>query len=608
VDKKLSGALAAEINGNIVDLDAEILDTDTVRIITKDDAYYALPILRRSAAYILAYAIKQSNCNAQLVACDCDENSFWCDIKISQTFAIDHLPELENKMREILADTIPFRKERMSCKEAAQLFRSKNDTWIAKKIENSNESTVVIQRIRDFSSLCGGVLLPNTSFIKHDAFKLTSVSGVHSSNCESGEYLQRIYGTAWFSKEDMEQYFQILEEASKRDHRKLGPQLDIFYLDERAAGSVFWLNNGHVLFQTIKDFIAKVIKKYGYCQVQTPQLLSQTLWETSGHWDKFRENMFIVNDGDKAMAIKPMNCPGHILLYDNGPVKGYRDLPIRMAEFGTCHRNEPSGALHGIMRLRAFTQDDGHVFCTEDQIISETQIILESLQDVCSRFGFDDITVKFSDRPSRRAGSDAVWDKAESAILEATRVFGLNYTINRGEGAFYGPKLEFVLKDCLGREWQCGTVQVDFVLPERFGLYYIDHDGQKKKPVLLHRALVGSIERFVGILIEHYSGKFPFWLAPIQVIVANVSQKSAEYARQVHDLLNDFNFRSALDLSNEKITYKIRYWSSKKVPVIFVIGEQEVMDSTVSLRRLGNSNTEKVQLSRIAEYLREPCV
>ena len=407
------------------------------------------------------------------------------------------------------------------------------------------------------------------------------------------------------TKKETDEYLQMLEEARARDHRKLGVELGIFHLDEVAPGNVFWLENGTIIFNLIKDYIYKVIKKHGYFTVQTPQLMNKSLWETSGHWEKFKENMFIVKDEETQMAIKPMNCPGHIICYKSGSVKSYRDMPIRMAEFGLCHRNESSGSLHGAMRLRAFMQDDAHIFCTPEQIVSETIDVCSILREIYGRFGFTDIAVKFSDRPEKRVGSDEIWDLAEKSLTDAAKAAGLEYTLNRGEGAFYGPKLEFVLKDCLSRDWQCGTLQVDFNLPQRFGIYYIDKDGNRKTPVMLHRAIVGSIERFIGILIEQYAGKFPFWIAPIQIVVASITDESVEYSKTIYSALTKAGFRVKLDTANEKITYKIREHSVKKVPAIVIVGKQEATYQTISIRQIGSERTETVEKAVMIKYFKD---
>ena len=595
--------VVAIINGVAKDIDTKLAENDDVKIIT-NTMPEALEHIRHSLSHVLALAIKRMLPNVQLGTGPAIENGFYYDVKCDQTFTTDDLQKIEQIMREILQEALPFKRKEMPVAEAIQKFEEMNEPFKVDIINNLNVDKVSIYETGDLFELCSGPHVPNTSVIPADGFKLTSVSGSYWRGDVKNDAMQRIYGTAWLSKEDLDKYFEIMASAAERDHRKLGPELGIFHIDEHAVGSVFWLKNGCTLFNTIKDFIAKTIKKYGYYQVQTPQLLSKELWETSGHWEKFRDNMFIVQDEDKTLAIKPMNCPGHIIVYKIGQ-KSYKDLPVRIAEFGICHRNESSGALHGIMRLRAFMQDDGHVICTKDQIVSETQEFCKSLKEVYSAFGFNDIAVKFSDRPEKRAGSDDVWDNAENALKEAAIASGLDFTVNHGEGAFYGPKLEFVLKDCLGRSWQCGTLQVDFVLPERFGIYYIDSNGERQCPVMIHRAIVGSIERFIGILIEHYAGKFPFYLAPVQIVVASITEKSAEYAQKVHKFINDTGYRCELDIDNNKINYKIREHSAQKIPVLIIVGEKEAADNTVSIRRLGSDENVVLPLDDLLAFCKE---
>lgn len=595
--------VVAIINGVAKDIDTKLAENDDVKIIT-NTMPEALEHIRHSLSHVLALAIKRMLPNVQLGTGPAIENGFYYDVKCDQTFTTDDLQKIEQIMREILQEALPFKRKEMPVAEAIQKFEEMNEPFKVDIINNLNVDKVSIYETGDLFELCSGPHVPNTSVIPADGFKLTSVSGSYWRGDVKNDAMQRIYGTAWLSKEDLDKYFEIMASAAERDHRKLGPELGIFHIDEHAVGSVFWLKNGCTLFNTIKDFIAKTIKKYGYYQVQTPQLLSKELWETSGHWEKFRDNMFIVQDEDKTLAIKPMNCPGHIIVYKIGQ-KSYKDLPVRIAEFGICHRNESSGALHGIMRLRAFMQDDGHVICTKDQIVSETQEFCKSLKEVYSAFGFNDIAVKFSDRPEKRAGSDDVWDNAENALKEAAIASGIDFTVNHGEGAFYGPKLEFVLKDCLGRSWQCGTLQVDFVLPERFGIYYIDSNGERQCPVMIHRAIVGSIERFIGILIEHYAGKFPFYLAPVQIVVASITEKSAEYAQKVHKFINDTGYRCELDIDNNKINYKIREHSAQKIPVLIIVGEKEAADNTVSIRRLGSDENVVLPLDDLLAFCKE---
>ncbi|GHT88623.1 threonine--tRNA ligase [Alphaproteobacteria bacterium] len=561
-----------------------------------------LAILRHSTAHILAAALFEIDRDIEFAIGPSVENGFYYDIKSKKTFSPENLAHIEDKMREIISRNLDFERIEISKNKAKEIFSANHQYYKLEILDSIPDDTVSIYKFGEFVDLCRGPHIKNSSFIPSDAFKLTAVAGAYWRGDSSNDMLQRIYGTAFFDKKSMESYFNMLEEAQLRDHRKLGVDLDLFHIDEQSPGSVFWLKNGFVLFNLVKNYIADVIKKYGYFLVQTPQLLNRSLWEISGHWEKFQENMFVVQSDETTMAIKPMNCPGHITIYNTGPLKSYRDLPIRMAEFGLCHRNEPSGSLHGLMRLRAFMQDDGHIFCTPDQVISETQKFCNALKEVYSTFGFHDIFVKFSDRPSTRAGSDDIWDIAEKSLKEAAIASQLSFSINKGEGAFYGPKLEFVLKDCLGRDWQCGTLQVDFVLPARFGITYVDSSGQKQPPVMIHRALVGSLERFIGILIENYAGKFPFWLAPIQIVVASITGDSIEYANSVYELLSKSGFRIFLDIENEKITYKIRTHSIKKIPALIIVGQNEEKNQSVSIRLLGSPANTTMSLSESVDF------
>ena len=597
--------LAVKVNGTTTDLTTTLTDKDTITLITYQDPE-GLEVLRHSTAHIMAKAIKDCiDSDAKFAIGPSIENGFYYDIMTNQTLSIEDLSKIEGRMKEIVKEDIPFEKSSMSKAEAIEYFKSRNQKYKVEIIEGIDAEMVSIYKLGDFVDLWRGPHVSSTRYIPHDAIKLTSVAGAYWRGDSKNDMLQRIYGTVFPTKKETEAYFKLLEEAQARDHRKLGPELDIFHLDDVAPGNVFWLKNGCILFNLVKDYITKVIRKHGYFLVQTPQLMNKSLWETSGHWGKFKENMFIVEDEETTMAIKPMNCPGHIICYQTGAVKSYRDLPVRMAEFGLCHRNESSGSLHGVMRLRAFMQDDAHVFCTPEQIVSETLDICSILKEIYATFGFTDIKVKFSDRPEKRVGSDEVWDLAEKSLMEAADAAALSYTLNKGEGAFYGPKLEFVLKDCLGRDWQCGTLQVDFNLPERFGIHYIDKNGERKTPVMIHRAIVGSIERFIGILIENYAGKFPFWLAPTQIAIASVTDESIEYAKKVADLLADSDFRVLLDTENEKINYKIRAHSVKKIPAIVILGKKEMEENTISIRSLGSNETKTIPLSEAVTYFQK---
>lgn len=596
-------ALAATVNGTTTDLSTTLHDEDTVTLLTYQDPD-GLAVLRHSLAHVMAKAIIDNfDADAKLAIGPSIEDGFYYDILSSRSFSTEDLPAIEEKMREIIRQNLPFVRSTMPKQDAIAHFKSAGQKYKVELVEDIDDAHVSIYDVGGFLDLCRGPHVPSTGYIPLDAFKLTSVAGAYWRGNSKNDMLQRIYGVAFADKKSMASHFKLLEEAQARDHRKLGVELELFHLDDVAPGNVFWLKNGCILFNLVKDYITQVIRRHDYFLVQTPQLLNRSLWETSGHWDKFQENMFVVNDDETTMAIKPMNCPGHIICYQTGAVKSYRDLPVRMAEFGLCHRNESSGSLHGIMRLRAFMQDDAHIFCAPEQIVSETLDICSILKEIYAKFGFTDIKVKFSDRPAKRVGSDAVWDLAEKSLMDAANAAGLTYTLNKGEGAFYGPKLEFVLRDCIGRDWQCGTLQVDFNLPERFDIHYIDKDGERKTPVMIHRAIVGSIERFVGILIEHYAGRFPFWLAPTQVAVASITDESAEYATKVLHILRDAGFRTQLDIENEKITYKIREHSSKKVPIILVVGKKEMEGNSLNVRLLGEQNTSAVALDKIIDYL-----
>ncbi|MDR1233694.1 MAG: threonine--tRNA ligase [Holosporales bacterium] len=593
--------IAAEINGIQSDLSTDLQDGDVVRFITYSDPE-GLAILRHSIAHVLAKAILEIDPSVKLAIGPSIENGFYYDIQTKRTFLAEDLVEIENKMRDIIDRKLVFEKSRVKKTEAVEFFQNIYQDFKVELASDIQDEEVSVYKLDNFLDLCRGPHVPSTSYIPSDSFKLTSLAGSYWRGDSTKAVLQRIYGTAFKNRQEMSAYFTLLEEAQARDHRKLGQELGIFHIDEHAPGHVFWLKNGLILFNLIKNKIEETALKYGYFFVQTPQLLDKSLWETSGHWEKFRENMYIVHDDNATMAIKPMNCPGHVIIYKTGTVKSYRDLPVRMAEFGLCHRNEPSGALHGLMRLRAFMQDDGHIFCSPDQIVSETKSFCQALQEIYTAFGFSDIKVKFSDRPKKRAGSDDVWDIAEKSLIAAADAAGLIYTVNSGEGAFYGPKLEFILKDCLGREWQCGTLQVDFVLPERFDISYIDKNGQKCTPVMLHRAIIGSLERFLGILIEHHSGKFPFWLAPVQIAVTSITDASTEYARSIYEELQKAGFRVILDTENEKVTYKVRTHSVNKVPCIAVVGQQERSNNTISIRLLGSNESEIIEIDNMIKY------
>ena len=588
-------ALAVRIDGQMKDL-ATVIATDAkVGIVTHRDPD-ALELLRHDAAHVMAEAVKELYPETQVTIGPAIENGFYYDFARSTPFTPEDLEKIEQRMRDIVARDEPIRREEMERDAAVQFFSDMGEKYKAEIIESiPTNQAISLYRQGGFIDLCRGPHLPSTAKLGK-AFKLMKVAGAYWRGDARNEMLQRIYGTAWFDEKDLKAYLTMLEEAEKRDHRRLGREMGLFHQQEEAVGAVFWHPNGWTLWRTVEGYIRRRLDRNGYVEVKTPQLVDRSLWEASGHWEKFGSNMFTVHTPDeRTLAIKPMNCPCHVQIFRTG-IKSYRDLPLRMAEFGSCHRYEPSGAMHGIMRVRAFTQDDAHIFCTEDQITSETVAFCELLKQVYGDFGFDDVRVKFSDRPEKRAGSDAIWDKAENALLEAAQAAGLEMTRNPGEGAFYGPKLEFVLRDAIGRDWQCGTLQVDFVLPERLDAHYIAEDGQKTRPVMLHRAILGSFERFLGILIEHFAGRFPLWLAPVQVVVATITNEADDYARGVLAKLKAAGLRADSDLRNEKINYKVREHSLAKVPVLLVVGKREGETSTVAVRRLGGTTQEILAL------------
>jgi len=580
-------ALAIRVDGKELDLYVSIEKDASVSIIT-GKGEEGLELIRHDVAHILAEAVKELFPETQVTIGPAIENGFYYDFARKTPFSSDDLATIEARMKEIVARNEQVRREVWKRDDAVTFFKSIGEDYKAEIISAiPAEQDISLYRQGDFIDLCRGPHAPSTGKIG-TAFKLLKVAGAYWRGDHRNEMLQRIYGTAWASEKDLKNYLTMLEEADKRDHRKLGKELDLFHIEDHTPGMVFWHDKGWTIYRTLENFIREKIRAAGYIEVKTPILVDRSLWEQSGHWEKFRENMFtaLIED-DKVLAVKPMNCPCHIQIFKQG-MKSYRDLPLRMAEFGTCHRNESSGSMHGIMRIRGFTQDDAHIFCTEDQITSETISFCGLLKEVYKAFGFTDIKVKFSDRPPVRAGEDATWDKAESALKEAVNATGLEWTLNPGEGAFYGPKLEFVLRDAIGRDWQCGTLQVDFVLPERLDAQYIGADGAKHRPVMLHRAILGSLERFIGILIEEYSGKFPFWLSPTQVVVATITQSADAYAKQIHAELFKAGIRAELDLRNEKINYKVREHSLQKTPVMLVVGNKEAETRQVSMRRLGS--------------------
>ncbi len=595
-------AVAIRVNGDLKDLNQLVQDGAQIEIITKatDEG---LEIIRHDAAHLFAQAIKELYPDTQITIGPAIENGFYYDIYPKTPLSLDDLPAIEKHMHDLVDRDISIVREEWNRDDAIPFFQNMGEKFKAEIIESIPQGeTISLYRQGEFIDLCRGPHLPTTKRVGH-AFKLMKLAGAYWRGDHRNVMLQRIYGTAWATQQQLDDYLHMLEEAEKRDHRKIGADLGLFHLQEEATGSVFWHPKGWTIYRILENFVRKRLEKADYVEVRTPQLVDRSLWEASGHWDKFGANMYSVQaDEDKVLAIKPMNCPCHVQIFKQG-LKSYRDLPLRMSEFGSCHRNEPSGSLHGIMRVRSFVQDDAHIFCTPEQIISETKSFCDLLKGIYKDLGFTDFKVKFSDRPETRAGSDELWDKAEAALKEATQAAGIEYSLNPGEGAFYGPKLEFVLKDCIGREWQCGTLQVDYCLPERLDATYVGEDGQKHRPVMLHRAVLGSLERFVGVLIEHYAGKFPVWMAPVQVVVASVTGEANEYAQNVLNQLKDKGIRAELDIRNEKIPYKIREHSLQKVPYIYVVGKREAEEKTVAIRKLGGEQQTVIALEQAMQDL-----
>ena len=588
-------AVAVKVNGQVWDLTRPVDRDASIKIITRTSPE-GLEILRHDAAHVFAQAIKELYPETQITIGPAIENGFYYDLYRKTSLSQEDFPKIEARMREIVDRDIPFVRHVWPRDKAIEYFKSIGEHFKAELIENiPGEEEVSVYEQGEFLDLCRGPHLPSTGALgKH--FKLMKIAGAYWRGDPKNPQLQRVYGTCWESAEALESYIKQLEEAEKRDHRKLGAQMALFHMQEEARGSIFWHPNGWKIYRTLQDYIRRKIARHDYQEVHTPAMMDRSLWEASGHWEKFGENMFCVEHEDQTLALKPMNCPGHVQIFKQG-IKSYRDLPLRLAEFGSCYRNEPSGALHGIMRTRAFVQDDAHIFCTPDQIVSETKAFSELLKEVYADFGFTDVRVKFSDRPEKRAGSDESWDKAEAALREAALAAGLEMTENRGEGAFYGPKLEFVLKDAIGREWQLGTFQVDFCLPERLGALYVGEDGQKHCAVMLHRAIFGSLERFIGVLIEHTAGHLPLWLAPIQVCVLSISQESQDFGEKVAQLLKEKEIRVDTDFGAEKISYKIRQHSLEKVPILVIVGKKEAEEERVTLRFLGIQEQETLALS-----------
>ena len=599
-------AFIAEVNGELWDLNRLIEEDSSVAILTSKNKE-CLDLIRHDAAHIMAEAVLELFPETQVTIGPSIENGFYYDFYREKKFNLTDLEIIEQRMHEIVNRDEKITREVWTRGEALSFFEKNNEKF---KVELVNaipgHETVTFYRQGNFIDLCRGPHSPSTKKLGH-SFKLTKLAGAYWRGDSKNPVLQRIYGTAFLNDKDLKNYLLMIEEAEKRDHRKIGKELNLFHLQEEAVGSVFWHKKGWSIYLEIESYMRRKLSK-SYEEVKTPQVIDRTLWEKSGHWDKFQEHMFMAKgDDEKVLALKPMNCPGHVQIYKQG-LKSYKDLPIRMAEFGSCHRNEPSGALHGIMRVRQFTQDDAHIFCMNSQITEECVNFCELLQQIYKDFGFAELKVKFSDRPEIRAGDDQTWDKAEEALLKAIKAAGINFTLNPGEGAFYGPKLEFVLTDAIGRDWQCGTLQVDFVLPERLDAYYIDADGQKKHPVMLHRAILGSLERWIGILIEQYSGRMPLWLAPTQVAVCSIVDSVNDYILEIKEYLDKNGIRNEIDIRNEKIGYKIREHSNNAIPIIIVIGNQEKENKTVAVRYLGSKNQEVLELEQFVANVSSKCL
>ncbi len=595
-------ALGGKVDGKLVDTSYPIAQDAKLAIVTAKDPD-GLELIRHSTAHLLAYAVKELFPEAQVTIGPVIENGFYYDFAYKRPFTPEDLVAIEKKMSELAAKDEPVVRRVLPRDEAVEYFKGLGEAYKAEIIASipSNED-VSLYREGAFEDLCRGPHVPSTGKLKH--FKLMKVAGAYWRGDHRNEMLQRIYGTAWASKDELQNHLHMLEEAEKRDHRKLGRELDLFHIDEHSPGTVFWHPKGWTLWQQVEQYMRRVYNDNGYHEVKGPQILDKTLWEKTGHWQKYRENMFITESEKRDYALKPMNCPGNIQIYKQG-VKSYRDLPLRYGEFGSCHRNEPSGGLHGIMRVRAFTQDDGHIFCTEDQILAECTAYTALVQKVYKDFGFTDIIYKVATRPEQRIGTDESWDKAEHALMESLRASGVEFQISEGEGAFYGPKIEYTLKDALGREWQVGTMQVDPNLPERLDAEYVGEDGARHRPMMLHRATVGSMERFIGLLIEHYAGAMPVWLSPVQVVVTGITDAQADYVQSVAKTLRNQGLRVETDLRNEKITYKIREHSLQKLPYILVVGDKEKEAGAVAVRARGNQDLGVMSLDAFAKRIAE---
>lgn len=595
-------ALAGKVNGKLVDLSHPITENSTVSIVTDKDPE-GLEIIRHSTSHLMAQAVKELYPQAQITIGPVIENGFYYDFSLPKHLTNEDLPLIEKKMDEIVKRDLPIVREEMDRDEAVKYFNSIGEHYKAEIIGSIPAGeTISLYRQGDYVDLCRGPHVPSTGRLR--VHKLMKLAGAYWRGDSKNEMLQRIYGTAWAKKDDMAAYLYMLEEAEKRDHRRLGKELDLFHFQEEAPGLIFWHARGWALWQQVEQYMRRVYQDNGYQEVKAPQLLDRSLWEKSGHWSKYKENMFTTESENRYYALKPMNCPGHIQIF-NSAVRSYRDLPIRYGEFGACHRNEPSGSLHGLMRVRGFTQDDGHIFCTEDQILSECTAYTKLVQKVYADYGFTDISYKIATRPEKRIGDDATWDKAEKALMDALDASGIKYDILPGEGAFYGPKIEYHLRDSLGRGWQCGTIQVDFQMPSRLGAEYVTESNGRATPVMLHRAIVGSLERFIGMVLEHYAGQLPPWLAPVQVAVANITDDQADYAQEVVSMLKKAGLRAEADLRNGKITYKIRELSLQKLPYILVVGAKEKAEGKVAVRVRGGKDLGAMSVEDFIKLVQE---
>jgi len=595
-------AIAGKINGKLTDVSSQIEGDSDLAIITEKDAE-GLEVIRHSCAHLLAHAVKELFPEAQVTIGPVIDDGFYYDFSYKRPFTPEDLTAIEKRMLEISKRDLKIERKILERTEAINFFKQQGEHYKAQIIESiPGGQDLSLYTQGNFTDLCRGPHVPTTSRIK--IFKLMKVAGAYWRGDSNNEMLQRIYGTAWINKDDQKNYLHRLEEAEKRDHRKLGKQLNLFHTQDEAPGMVFWHPKGWILWQQIEQYMRNILSQNGYQEIRTPQILDKDLWVRSGHWENFRENMFTTNSDERDFAIKPMNCPGHVQIFNQG-LRSYRELPIRLAEFGSCHRNEASGALHGIMRVRAFTQDDAHIFCTEDQIQDEVVKFIDLLKVVYSDFGFKELLVKLSTRPQKRVGSEAQWDESEAALEAALNEVKLEWELQPGEGAFYGPKIEFSLKDCIGRVWQCGTLQLDFSMPERLGAEYVAEDNSRQVPVMLHRAILGSLERFIGILIENYAGALPLWLSPEQVVVLNISRTQIDYAQEVTAQLKQQGIRTSLDLRNEKITYKIREHSLQKLPYQIIVGDEEVRTNMIAVRNRAGENLGQMTCQALLERLKE---